>query len=84
MTKWKALLEKPWLLPDKVMAYLMTKLRRRMALSTDSFGWLQAILYPGIDQWQRYASVAQQVRMLDERPISILDVGGVMVILRNS
>jgi ubiquinone/menaquinone biosynthesis C-methylase UbiE len=76
ISRLKPLVKKPWLLPDKVLAYLLVKLRQRVTLSTDSFGWLQAILYTGIDQWQRYGSVAQQIRTLDDASITVLDVGG--------
>ncbi len=73
----RRLLAKPWLLPDKVLAFALDKLTRRITLSTNSFGWLQAILYSyRVDQWQRYASVAQQVKALHKQPLSILDVGG--------
>jgi len=45
-------------------------------MDTRSFGWLQAILYSmGIALWHRYASVAQQIKALGERPLTILDVG---------
>jgi len=75
-TKWKALFSKPWLLPDRVWAYLLMKLRQRVTLSTDSIGWLQAMLYFGVDDWQRYASVTQQIKTLDDAPVAVLDVGG--------
>jgi ubiquinone/menaquinone biosynthesis C-methylase UbiE len=74
--KLKELLNKLWLLPDRVLAYLLVKLRRRVTLSTDSFSWLQAMFYFGIDDWQRYASVAQQIKTLDDAPVAVLDVGG--------
>jgi len=73
----KSLLARPWLLPDKIVAYFLSKLTHCARLSTNSFGWVQAILYSRrIDQWQRYSSVAQQVKALDEPAISVLDVGG--------
>lgn len=74
--KVKELLNKLWLLPDRVLAYLLVKLRQRVTLSTDSFSWLQAMFYFGIDDWQRYASVAQQIKTFDDAPVAVLDVGG--------
>lgn len=76
-SKLRALVAKPWLIPDKVLAYVLTTVSRSRRLRTDSFGWLHAILYTSrIDVWQRYASVAEQIKWLNERPINILDVGG--------
>lgn len=43
ISRLKALVSKPWLLPDKALAYLLVKLGQRVPLSTDSFSWLQAI-----------------------------------------
>lgn len=75
-TRIGALLAKPWLLPDKLLAHFLAGLRQRVSLNTDSFGWLHAILYSGIDVWQRHASVAQQIKTIEGTPITILDVGG--------
>jgi len=73
----KSLIAKPWLLPDKALAYFLTRLTHRLCLSIASFGWLQAIFYSlRIDQWQRLASVARQIKALSEKPLAILDVGG--------
>jgi len=59
------------------VSYFLRKLIQCARFSTNSFSWVQAILYSSrIDQWQRYSSVAQQVKALDEPAISVLDVGG--------
>jgi ubiquinone/menaquinone biosynthesis C-methylase UbiE len=80
--KWDALFSKPWLLPDRVLAYVLVKLRRRVSLGAGSFGWPQAIFYFGIDDWQRYASVTQQIKAFDDAPVAVLDVGGGSGIIR--
>lgn len=73
----RALLFRPWLLPDKPLVHFLAELISRAGLRKDSFGWLQATLYSQrIDQWERYASVAQGIKALDEQVTSILDVGG--------
>ena len=74
--KMQKLLAEPWLLPDKVLVYLFAKLTRHVTLSPASFGWTQAILYWRIDQWERYASVAQEIMRIDKPLTSVLDVGG--------
>lgn len=72
-----SLIAEPWLVPDRAFAYFLTRLSSRVCLSTDSFGWLQAIHYSRvIDLWLRYTSVAKQLELLDERSMTILDVGG--------
>lgn len=73
----KSLLAEPWLIPDKVLAYILAILSRSINWHSASFGWLQAILCsPFMDQWQRYAAVAEEIRKLDRKNLSILDVGG--------
>lgn len=73
----RALLAKPYLLPDKALAYLLTTVSRSIHLRTNSFGWLHAILYTSrIDVWQRYASVAEQIKAVSQQPVRVLDVGG--------
>lgn len=80
----KLLLAEPWLLPDKVMAYILNGLSRSIVWDTTTFGWLQAILCsPSMDQWQRYASVIEEIKKLDKRHLSILDVGGGGDIIRS-
>lgn len=73
----RRLIVSPWLLPDNAWAYLLAKFTFRARLGNDSLGWLQATLYScRIDEYQRYSSVAQQIKALDKHPMSILDVGG--------
>lgn len=73
----RRLLAKPWLLPDKILIYLLTKISHNIILDTDSFSWLQAIFYSWrINQWKRYACVARTIKALDEQPLTVLDVGG--------
>lgn len=76
---WKVLLSRPWLLPDKVLAYFLARLNRCVRFNQNHFGWLQAILYSRqIDVWERYSSVAREIERLNKQiaVYSILDVGG--------
>lgn len=71
----RILLTKPWLLPDKALVFLLE--RSPFRLKTDSFGWLQAMFYSWrIDVWQRYSAVVREIKRLDGRFATILDVGG--------
>ncbi len=73
----RSLLPKPWLIPDEALVYMLTILLRSKTWNTTSFGWLQAILCsPFMDQWQRYASVVQEIKKLGKQHLGILDVGG--------
>ena len=72
----KALLGRPWLLPDKILVHLFAKLTQHITLSPAAFGWAQAILYWEIDIWERYSSVVQEIAKMNKPFISILDVGG--------
>jgi len=81
----KRLISKPWLIPDILLVYVLNKISTNMRMDTGSFGWLQAIFYSWrIDQLNRYISIVRQIKMLNEQPMSILDVGGAVVISRNS
>jgi hypothetical protein len=79
----KSLFSKPWLLSDKILTYFPYKLAHHSRLRTDVFGWLQAILYSWrIDQWQRYAATAQQIKALTMQSIHVLYVGGANDMIR--
>lgn len=79
----RSLLAKPWLIPDKVLVYILTSLSRSITWDTTSFGWLQAILCsPFMDQWQRYASVTQEIKKLGKQHLGILDVGAGVDIIK--
>ena len=66
---------RPWLLPDVVLEYLLFKLKLLASRRTDSFRWRSAFFYPRVNIWQRYAPVAQQIKLLGEKHIRILEVG---------
>jgi ubiquinone/menaquinone biosynthesis C-methylase UbiE len=67
---------KGFLIPDKVLSNILTRISRNLKTDNISFGWRQAI-FPclNIDQWQRYACVVQEIKNLGALPVSILDVG---------
>ena len=74
-------LHHPWLLPDIAFGYLIDGLRGRIVLQTDTYSWLNAILYHShfIDIWLRFTRTAQQINALDtpdKQQLRILDVGG--------
>jgi SAM-dependent methyltransferase len=77
LTSFKVLIARLWLLPEYALTYFLRRIFRRM-LSTDSFGMLEVIIYSWrrIDYWERYSSVAREVKTLDVKGLSILDVGG--------
>jgi ubiquinone/menaquinone biosynthesis C-methylase UbiE len=73
----KSLLAEPWLIPDKVLVYVLNIISFDITRHSTCFGWLQAVLWsPFLDRYQRYAAVAEEIRKLDRRNLSILDVGG--------
>jgi ubiquinone/menaquinone biosynthesis C-methylase UbiE len=78
----KKLMAKTWLIPGRVLAYLLTLLSRSGCLRTDTFGRLYSLLYPTIDLRGRYTCVAEQIKTLAMQPARVLDVGGADGIIR--
>jgi ubiquinone/menaquinone biosynthesis C-methylase UbiE len=91
VASFKVLIARLCLLPEYALTYFLRRIFKRIVssnwfgmrvfrrmLSTDSFGMLEVIIYSWrrIDYWERYSSVARQVKTLDVKGLSILDVGG--------
>ena len=81
ISRLRAHLHHPWLLPDLVLGYLINSLRGRIVFQAETYSWLYAILYHSyfIDGWLRLARTAQQINALDtldKQQLRILDVGG--------